>query len=153
MARQLLSFCLAFPLLALLPANDAGAVELPVRKAGLWEMKVVRARDAEPRREPASERRQRQLEVVIAEEQRQPVAFAEEPAERGDNRRVAVEDAIEPPGGRRLVDDKRTAAAGFTVQRVLTTTSVISTLNQLVIELGDSFNRVAGELECARNNI
>ena len=43
MARQLLSFCLALPLLALLPANDAGAVELPVRKAGLWEMKVVRA--------------------------------------------------------------------------------------------------------------
>ena len=43
MARQLLSFCLALPLLALLPANDAGAVELPVRKAGLWEMKVVRS--------------------------------------------------------------------------------------------------------------
>jgi len=43
MAQQLLSFCLALPLLALLPANDAGAVELPVRKAGLWEMKVVRA--------------------------------------------------------------------------------------------------------------
>ena len=43
MAQQLLSFCLALPLLALLPANDAGAVELPVRKAGLWEMKVVRS--------------------------------------------------------------------------------------------------------------
>jgi hypothetical protein len=42
MARQLLSFCLALPLLALGPANDAGAVELPVRKAGLWEMKVQR---------------------------------------------------------------------------------------------------------------
>src|SRR5258707_1187980 len=30
-------------LLALLPASDAGAVDLPVRKAGLWEMKVVRS--------------------------------------------------------------------------------------------------------------
>jgi hypothetical protein len=40
MARQLLSFCLAFFLLALWPANKAGAVDLPVRKAGLWEMKV-----------------------------------------------------------------------------------------------------------------
>jgi Protein of unknown function (DUF3617) len=43
MTRQLLSFCLALPMLALLPANNAGAVELPVRKAGLWEMKVQRA--------------------------------------------------------------------------------------------------------------
>src|SRR5438876_11542685 len=43
MARQLLSFCLTLPLLALLPADNAGAVELPVRKAGLWEMKVQRA--------------------------------------------------------------------------------------------------------------
>jgi hypothetical protein len=43
MTRGLLSFCLAFPLLAFGTANDAGAVELPVRKAGLWEMKVVRA--------------------------------------------------------------------------------------------------------------
>src|SRR5258708_3140277 len=42
MKRQLLSFCLALPLLTLWLAN-AGAVELPVRKAGLWEMKVVRA--------------------------------------------------------------------------------------------------------------
>jgi hypothetical protein len=46
MTRQLLSFCWALALLALLalwPANNAAAVELPVRKAGLWEMKVVRA--------------------------------------------------------------------------------------------------------------
>jgi hypothetical protein len=43
MTRGLLSFCLAFPLLAFGTAHDAGAVELPVRKAGLWEMKVVRA--------------------------------------------------------------------------------------------------------------
>ena len=42
MTRGLLSFCLAFPLLAFGTAHDAGAVELPVRKAGLWEMKVVR---------------------------------------------------------------------------------------------------------------
>src|SRR5438309_5836003 len=43
MTRQLLSFCLALTLLALWPANNANAVELPVRKAGLWEMKVQRA--------------------------------------------------------------------------------------------------------------
>jgi hypothetical protein len=43
MTRQLLSFGWVFVLLALLPAGDASAVELPVRKAGLWEMKVVRA--------------------------------------------------------------------------------------------------------------
>ena len=42
MTRQLLSFCGAFVVLTLLPANDAAAVELPVRKAGLWEMKVQR---------------------------------------------------------------------------------------------------------------
>jgi hypothetical protein len=42
MTRQLLSFCGALVVLALLPANDATAVELPVRKAGLWEMKVQR---------------------------------------------------------------------------------------------------------------
>jgi len=41
MARQLVSFCLALSLLALWPARDAGAVDLPVRKAGLWEMKVL----------------------------------------------------------------------------------------------------------------
>jgi Protein of unknown function (DUF3617) len=43
MTRQLLSLALGAGLLAVLPAFDAGAVELPVRKAGLWEMKVVRA--------------------------------------------------------------------------------------------------------------
>ena len=43
MTRGLLSFCLALPLLAFGTAHEAGAVELPVRKAGLWEMKVVRA--------------------------------------------------------------------------------------------------------------
>lgn len=43
MTRQLVSFGSALCLLALLPANDAGAVDLPVRKAGLWEMKVVRS--------------------------------------------------------------------------------------------------------------
>ena len=42
MTRQLLSFVLAACLLAALPASDAGAVELPVRKAGLWEMKMLR---------------------------------------------------------------------------------------------------------------
>jgi hypothetical protein len=41
MARQLLSFGSALCLLALLPAKAASAVELPVRKAGLWEMKVL----------------------------------------------------------------------------------------------------------------
>jgi len=40
MTRRFLSFCCA---LALLPAGGAAAVELPVRKPGLWEMKVVRA--------------------------------------------------------------------------------------------------------------
>jgi hypothetical protein len=43
MTRQLVSFGSALCLLALLPASDAGAVDLPVRKAGLWEMKVVRS--------------------------------------------------------------------------------------------------------------
>jgi hypothetical protein len=42
MTRQLLSFCLGTCLLALLPAPEARAVETPVRKAGLWEMKIVR---------------------------------------------------------------------------------------------------------------
>ena len=48
MTRQLLSFCGALVVLALLPANDAAAVELPVRKAGLWEMKVVRSGSPTP---------------------------------------------------------------------------------------------------------
>jgi Protein of unknown function (DUF3617) len=43
MTRQLFSVFSAFVVLALLPAPEAGAVEAPVRKAGLWEMKVVRA--------------------------------------------------------------------------------------------------------------
>jgi Protein of unknown function (DUF3617) len=42
MTRQLLSYVSAACLLALLPASSALAVELPVRKAGLWEMKMVR---------------------------------------------------------------------------------------------------------------
>jgi hypothetical protein len=48
MTRQLRSFCLALTLLALLPANVAAAVDLPVRKAGLWEMKVQRAGSSMP---------------------------------------------------------------------------------------------------------
>jgi hypothetical protein len=43
MTRQLFSFHLAAGvLLAALPALTASAVELPIRKAGLWEMKMVR---------------------------------------------------------------------------------------------------------------
>ena len=41
MTRPLVLFASAVCLLALLPAGDAGAVDLPVRKAGLWEMKVL----------------------------------------------------------------------------------------------------------------
>jgi len=41
MTRQLLWFCLAAILLALLPAPEARAVEIPVRKAGLWELKML----------------------------------------------------------------------------------------------------------------
>ena len=41
MTRQLFSLCLASCLLASLP--PARAEELPVRKAGLWEMKIVKA--------------------------------------------------------------------------------------------------------------
>ena len=48
MTRQLLSFGSALALLALLPVSAAGAVELPVRKAGLWEMKVLRAASPSP---------------------------------------------------------------------------------------------------------
>jgi hypothetical protein len=43
MTRRLLSFWLGACLLALLPALDARAVEMPVRKAGLWEMKMARS--------------------------------------------------------------------------------------------------------------
>ena len=43
MIRLFLSICLSTAcLLALLPVLDARAVEMPIRKAGLWEMKVVR---------------------------------------------------------------------------------------------------------------
>ena len=42
MTRQLLSFCLGASLLALAPALEARAAEMPVRKAGLWEMKMVK---------------------------------------------------------------------------------------------------------------
>jgi hypothetical protein len=41
MTRQLVSFWSGACLLALLPAPDGRAVEMPVRKAGLWEMKIV----------------------------------------------------------------------------------------------------------------
>ena len=47
MTRQLLSFCLAACLFAAL-APDARAVELPVRKAGLWEMKTMRTGSPAP---------------------------------------------------------------------------------------------------------
>lgn len=48
MTRRLLSFGSALGLLALLPIAGADAVELPVRKAGLWEMKVLRAGSPSP---------------------------------------------------------------------------------------------------------
>jgi hypothetical protein len=48
MTRQLLSFVFTLGLLALLPAADALAVDLPVRKAGLWEMKMVRTAGSVP---------------------------------------------------------------------------------------------------------
>ncbi|MGB8401452.1 DUF3617 domain-containing protein [Bradyrhizobium sp.] len=43
MTRPLFLLGSVLGLLALVPASGAGAVELPVRKAGLWEMKVLRA--------------------------------------------------------------------------------------------------------------
>jgi len=43
MTRQLFSLGLAASLMAMLPALQARAVEMPLRKAGLWEMKMVRA--------------------------------------------------------------------------------------------------------------
>jgi hypothetical protein len=42
MTRQLVLTGLGGCLLALLPALDARTAEIPVRKAGLWEMKVIR---------------------------------------------------------------------------------------------------------------
>jgi Protein of unknown function (DUF3617) len=43
MTRQLVSLCWGSCLLALLPASIARADDLPLRKPGLWEMKMVRA--------------------------------------------------------------------------------------------------------------
>ena len=43
MTRQLVRIGLPACLLALLPAIATAAVELPIRKPGLWEMKVLRA--------------------------------------------------------------------------------------------------------------
>jgi hypothetical protein len=56
MTRQLLLSCLASCFASCLAsclgicllAFDAGAVEMPVRKAGLWEMKMVRAGSPQP---------------------------------------------------------------------------------------------------------
>jgi hypothetical protein len=48
MTRYPLAFGSALCLLTLLSANAAGAVELPVRKAGLWEMKVLRTGSPAP---------------------------------------------------------------------------------------------------------
>jgi hypothetical protein len=42
MTRQLVSLCLGGCLLAWLPASGARADELPLRKPGLWEMKMVK---------------------------------------------------------------------------------------------------------------
>jgi len=42
MTRQLLWFCLGASLTTLAAASEARAVEIPVRKAGLWELKMVR---------------------------------------------------------------------------------------------------------------
>src|SRR5664279_862029 len=41
MTRQLLRFCLGASLLTLAAAPEARAVEIPVRKAGLWELKML----------------------------------------------------------------------------------------------------------------
>ena len=48
MTRQLLSFGSALCLQALWPLSAASAVDLPVRKAGLWEMKVLRTGSPAP---------------------------------------------------------------------------------------------------------
>ncbi len=50
MTRLFVSICLAVCLSPLLPVRDALAVEMPIRKAGLWEMKVVRTGSATPER-------------------------------------------------------------------------------------------------------
>jgi len=48
MTRQLLAIGSVIGLLALLPASPASAIDLPVRKAGLWEMKVLHTGSAIP---------------------------------------------------------------------------------------------------------
>jgi hypothetical protein len=48
MTRLFVSIGLAACLLTLLPVLDARAVEMPIRKAGLWEMKVVRTGSPTP---------------------------------------------------------------------------------------------------------
>src|ERR1700710_279150 len=48
MTRQLLALGSAIGLLALLPAGAASAVDLPGRKAGVWEMKVLHTGSAVP---------------------------------------------------------------------------------------------------------
>jgi hypothetical protein len=48
MTRPLFSFALASCLLALLPVGYAHAEDIPVRKPGLWEMKMVRTNSQMP---------------------------------------------------------------------------------------------------------
>jgi hypothetical protein len=48
MKQPLVSFSLALGLLIVLPVLHASAEELPIRKAGLWEMKVMRAGSPNP---------------------------------------------------------------------------------------------------------
>ncbi len=48
MMRRLLLFCLGCCMPALVAAASANAEDLPVRKAGLWEMKLVRVGSALP---------------------------------------------------------------------------------------------------------
>jgi Protein of unknown function (DUF3617) len=48
MRRLLLCYASALGVLALLPVAGAQAVELPLRKAGLWEMKMVRTGGSMP---------------------------------------------------------------------------------------------------------
>ncbi len=48
MIRRLLLSCMGCFLLALLPATAMGAEELPIRKAGLWEITMVRTGSPRP---------------------------------------------------------------------------------------------------------
>ena len=48
MTRRLLLFCLGCCLPTLVAAASANAEDLPIRKAGLWELKLVRAGSALP---------------------------------------------------------------------------------------------------------